>query len=70
MLRKMMMILAMAAAFNAVLTVNGFAFSGGVPHDVTHPIMSGDLVTAMPTNTATAIRLRHGGSMHSRHPGR
>jgi hypothetical protein len=67
MLRKMIMVSALAAALNAVLTPNGFAFSGGAPHVVTHPVVMGrGAVTAVPTDSATAIRLRK--NTHSSRP--
>jgi hypothetical protein len=68
MLRKMTMVAGMAAALTAVLTTNGYAFSGGVPHVVTHPITSRSGVTAMSINTGTAIRLRNE-SIHTGHHG-
>jgi hypothetical protein len=66
--REMSMVAGIAAALTAVLITNGFAFSGGVPHVVTHPITSRDAVAAMPINTGTAIRLRNE-SIHTRQRG-
>jgi hypothetical protein len=50
--RKVIMVAALAAALNAVLTPNGFAFSGGAPHVVTHPlVMNRGAESAMPINS-------------------
>jgi hypothetical protein len=66
MLGKMIMVSALAAALNAVVTSNGFAFSGGAPHVVTHPVvMSRDAATAM-AHSATAIRVRNTATQYPR----
>jgi len=58
MLRKMIMVSTLAAALDAVLIPGVFAFSGGAPHVVTHPVVIGrGTVTAM-RHSATATRLR------------
>jgi hypothetical protein len=59
-LRKITTVLVTAAALTAALTPNGFAFSGGAPHVVTHPVvMSRGAMTAMRTDPTTVIRLRN-----------
>jgi hypothetical protein len=66
MLRKMITVSAVAAALNAVMTPNGFAFSGGASHVVTHPVvMSRGAVTAM-AYSATAIRVRNAATQYPR----
>jgi hypothetical protein len=48
--RKVVMVAALATALNAA--PNGFAFSGGAPHVVTHPlVMNRDAESAMPINS-------------------
>ena len=66
MLRKMIMVSTLAAALDAVLIPGVFAFSGGAPHVVTHPVvMSHDAATAM-AHYATVIRVRNTATQYPR----
>lgn len=66
MLRKMIMASTLAAALDAVLIPGVFAFSGGAPHVVTHPVViSRGAVTAMP-HSGTAIRLPYTATQYLR----
>ena len=70
MLRKMIMVSTLAAALDAVLIPGVFAFSGGAPHVVTHPVViSRRAVTAMP-HSGTAIRLPYTATQYLRPPSR
>ena len=54
--RKIIIVLVVAAALAAGQTANAVAFSGGVPHVVTHPFaMTTAAVTAMPVTRPTAV---------------
>jgi hypothetical protein len=66
MLRKMIVVSALAGALNALLIPSGFAFSGGASHVVTHPVvMSRGASTAM-AQAATAIHVRNTATQHPR----
>jgi hypothetical protein len=70
MLRKMIMVSTLAAALDAVLIPGVFAFSGGAPHVVTHPVViSRGAVTAMP-QSGTAVRLPYRATQYPRPPSR
>ena len=54
--RKIIIVLVVAAALAAGPTANAVAFSGGVPHVVTHPLaMTTAAVAAMPITRPTAV---------------
>jgi hypothetical protein len=70
-LGKITMVFMTAAALTAGLTANAFAFSGGVSHVVMHPVaMTTGIVTAMPADPPTAIRLSDVPQYHARYRGR